>query len=108
MKVLSKGLPRRLGHSGHVALVRGVAQADAAKAELAVVGARAPAAPAAVVLARRVLGLAALLDHLRGLRHALSARPFGIVAVVVACLVGGRSAAFFAFLALLVLADGLL
>src|SRR3954470_2056881 len=65
-------LPARLGHAGDVAVVRELAQADAAHAELAVHGARAPAAAAAAVLARLVLGSALLADDLRGLGHGLA------------------------------------
>src|SRR3954462_4293656 len=42
-------LPRRFGHAGDLALVRELAQADAADAELAEDGARAAAPPAARV-----------------------------------------------------------
>src|SRR5215218_7119867 len=65
-------LPAGLGHAGHVAPVRGTAQADPAEAELAVVGAGAPAALAAVYPARRELGLAPLLDLLGSLCHGWS------------------------------------
>src|SRR5215218_7994074 len=65
-------LPARLGHSGHVAVVRGVAQADPAEAELAEIRARPAAAAAAVIPARLELRIAALPDPLRCLRHQLS------------------------------------
>src|SRR4051794_23264819 len=48
-------LPARLGQARDVALVGDLAHADAAQAELAQVGARAPAPLAAVVVARGVL-----------------------------------------------------
>src|SRR5688572_1525265 len=60
-------LPGGLGHSGHVALVCGVAEADPAQAELPVVSARPAAAAATVLLARLVLRL--LADDLRSLCH---------------------------------------
>src|ERR1044072_6084845 len=62
-------LPARLGHAGDVALVRGLAQADPAEAELAEVAARAPTAPATVVLTRFELGFAGLLYLHRSLSH---------------------------------------
>src|SRR5215471_3698989 len=62
-------LPARLGHSGDVPLVCGLAQADPAEAELAVVSARAPAAPTTVVGAGLELGFAALTDLLGSLSH---------------------------------------
>src|SRR6476469_7760471 len=65
-------LPARLGHSGDVPLVRRLAQADPAEAELAVVGARAPAAATAVVAAGLELRFAALADLLGSLSHSLS------------------------------------
>src|SRR3954465_9374856 len=61
--------PTRLRHAGDHAVVRELAQADAAQAELAVHGAR-PATPAAArVLAGLVLGGALLAHPLGGLRH---------------------------------------
>src|SRR5215210_1335240 len=62
-------LPTGLGHSGHVAVVRGIPQADPAEAELAEIRARPPATPAAVVAACLELRLAALPHSLRCLRH---------------------------------------
>src|SRR5664279_3720325 len=68
-------LPARLGHAGDVPLVRGLAQADPAEAELAVVGTRAPTTTAAVVAARFELWFAALSDLLRSLSHPLNSSP---------------------------------
>src|ERR687887_187358 len=62
-------LPARLGQSGNVALVRHLAQADPAEAELAEVGTRAATPLAAVVAPGLVLGRAPLAHHLRRLRH---------------------------------------
>src|ERR671933_726687 len=62
--VIDMALPARLRHAGDEALVRELAQADAAKPELAVHRARAAAAPAAAVAPRRVLGLALGAHHL--------------------------------------------
>src|SRR6187397_2320859 len=67
--VIDIGSPGALGHARHVAVVRELAQADAAHAELAVHRAGAAAAPAAGVLAGLVLGGARLAHALRGLRH---------------------------------------
>src|SRR5215208_5836996 len=64
-------LPARLGHTGDVPLVRGLAQADPAEAELPIVGARAPAATTAVVAAGLELCFAALSDLLGSLSHPL-------------------------------------
>src|SRR5512146_1314052 len=69
MGSLGPVLPARLGHAGDVAIVRGLAQADPAEAELAVVAARAPATTAAVVFTGFELGLAALLHLHRSLSH---------------------------------------
>src|SRR5688572_25073505 len=63
------GLPGALGHAGDEALVRELAQADPADAELAVHGARPATAAAAGVPAGLVLGLAQLRDTLGGLGH---------------------------------------
>src|SRR6266511_3897778 len=63
-KAPANALPARLGHPGHVAVVRGIAQAQPAEAELAVVGARAAAPLAAVVRPGLVLRLAPLLYDL--------------------------------------------
>src|SRR5436190_23537816 len=62
-------LPARLGHAGDHSLVRELAQADPADAELAVHGAGAAAAPAAAVTAGLELGSAPLAHDLRGLGH---------------------------------------
>src|SRR4051812_19720730 len=56
--VIDMALPARLRHAGDEALVRELAQADAAEPELAVDRARAPATPAAAVRPRGVLRLA--------------------------------------------------
>src|SRR4051794_29791685 len=63
------GLPARLLHARDEALVRDLAQADAAQPELAVVRTGTTAALAAVVVARRILVRTRLLDDLRGLGH---------------------------------------
>src|SRR3954449_9301944 len=65
-------LPARLLDARDQALVRDLAQADPAQAELAEVRARATAPLAAVVVARRVLVRARLLDTLGSLGHLLS------------------------------------
>src|SRR3954447_23729694 len=71
--------PTRLRHAGDHAVVRELAQADAAQAELAVHGAR-PATPAAArVLAGLVLGGALLAHPLGGLRHAVTPLRVGCV-----------------------------
>src|SRR4051794_33738235 len=67
--VIDMALPARLCEPGDVALVRHLAQADPAEAELAEVGARATAALTAVVVAGLVLGLALLAHHLGRLCH---------------------------------------
>src|SRR3954452_10884764 len=67
--VIDMRSPARLRHAGDVAVVRELAQADPAQAELAVDGARASAATAARVLARLVFGGALLAHPLGGLRH---------------------------------------
>src|SRR5690242_16055133 len=56
--VIDMALPARLRHAGDEALMRKLAQADAAQPELAVDRARAPATPAAAVRPRGVLRLA--------------------------------------------------
>src|SRR3954467_7792177 len=56
--VIDMRSPTRLRHAGDEALVRELAQADAAQPELAVDRTRAPAAPAAAVRPRGVLGRA--------------------------------------------------
>src|SRR5215212_482753 len=67
--VIDMRSPARLRHAGDEALVRELAQADPAEAELAVHGARAPAAAAARVLARLVLRRAGLPNDLALLGH---------------------------------------
>src|SRR3954454_19411870 len=67
--VIDMRLPARLRHAGDVPVVRELAEADPAQAELAVDGARAPAATAAGVLAGGILGGALLAHPLGGLRH---------------------------------------
>src|SRR3712207_327151 len=67
--VIDMALPARLGHAGDVPLVRHLAQAHAAQAELAVDGARAAALAAARVRPRLVLGRPLLADDLGGLSH---------------------------------------
>src|SRR6476659_6856995 len=69
-------LPARLGHAGNRALVRELAQADAAKTELLEHGARASAAVAARVRLRLVLRLPLLLGDQRLLGHWVSTFPF--------------------------------
>src|SRR3954451_11020048 len=66
-------LPARLLDARDQALMRDLAQADAAQAELAVVRARATAALAAVVVARRIPRRARLLYTLGSLRHLFAA-----------------------------------
>src|SRR3954468_23124752 len=61
--------PTRLRHAGDHSVVRELAQADPAQAELAVDGARPAAAAAARVFAGLVLGGALLAHPLGGLRH---------------------------------------
>src|SRR3954462_6748605 len=56
--VIDMRSPARLRHAGDEALARELAQADAAQPELAVHRTRAPAAPAAAVRPRGVLGRA--------------------------------------------------
>src|SRR5271169_474562 len=68
-------LPARLRHAGDDALVREIAQADAAQAELAEDGARPPATVAARVVADRVLLRTLLLDDERCLRHVVLVPP---------------------------------
>src|SRR3954447_10121686 len=83
--------PTRLRHAGDHAVVRELAQADPAQAELAVHGAR-PAAPAAArVLAGLVLRGALLAHPLGGLRHGGRQLLRGD-GVVVEGLVTGRTA----------------
>src|SRR6266508_6835261 len=63
--------PGGLGHAGDHALVRDLAQADPAQAELAVVGACPPATAAPIVVTGLVLASALLADDLRCLGHGL-------------------------------------
>src|ERR687893_2488610 len=73
--VIDMRSPARLRHAGDVALVRELAQADAAEPELAVHRTRAPAAAAAAVRPRGVLGRA-VGPHDHGcLGHLLSRSP---------------------------------
>src|SRR5687767_385977 len=73
--VIDMRSPARLRHAGDEALVRELAQADAAQPELAVDRTRAPAAPAAAVRPRGVLGRA-VGPHDHGcLGHLLSGSP---------------------------------
>src|SRR5919199_3659214 len=67
--VMDMRLPAALRHARDEAVVRELAQADPAQAELAVDGARAPAAPAAAVLAGLVLRGACLAHALGNLGH---------------------------------------
>src|SRR5215216_4019126 len=67
--VIDMRSPARLRHAGDEALVRELAQADPAQAELAVHGARAPAAATTRVLARLELGRAALPNDLALFSH---------------------------------------
>src|SRR5215216_6422629 len=67
--VIDMRSPARLRHAGDEALVGELAQADPAEAELAVDGARAPAAAAAAVGPRRELGGALRAHHLGCLGH---------------------------------------
>src|SRR3954447_7420213 len=69
MLVSDVWLPAGLGHAGHIAVVRGLPQADPAEAELAEVSARPATAAATVVRAGLVLGLAALPNPLGCLCH---------------------------------------
>src|SRR5436305_7567169 len=62
--VIDMASPARLGHPGDVAVVRQLAQADAAHAELAVDGACAPATLATGVTPGLVLGRPLLADSL--------------------------------------------
>src|SRR5918997_1941025 len=67
--VIDMRSPARLRHAGDVALVRELAQADPAQAELLVDGARAAAVAAARVRARLVLWRAVGPHDLGGLCH---------------------------------------
>src|SRR5919201_3338588 len=67
--VMDMRLPAALRHPGDVAVVRELAQADAAHVELAVHRACAATAAAAGVLPGLVLGGGRLANALRGLRH---------------------------------------
>src|ERR1700735_3397153 len=62
--VIDMRSPRALGHSRDVTVVRELAQADPAHAELAVHRAGAAASPAAGVAPRRVFGCPLLADAL--------------------------------------------
>src|SRR4051794_15711215 len=65
-------LPARLRHAGDEAVVRELAQAHAAQAELAVHGARTAATPTTRLRARHVLRRAVCRDFLGGLSHSRS------------------------------------
>src|SRR5215217_3830057 len=69
--VIDMRSPARLRHAGDEAVVRQLSQAHAAEAELAVDGARSPAAPAARVGPRLVLRRARLAHDLGLLCHGL-------------------------------------
>src|SRR4051794_41878806 len=71
-------LPAALRHARDVAVMRELAQADAAQAELAEHRARAAAAAAARVRAGLVLGGARLTDALGKLGHELGGEPLGL------------------------------
>src|SRR3954451_20344573 len=71
--------PAALGHAGDDALVGEVPKADPAQAVLAIVLPRPAASVAAVVVLRRVLRGAVLLDYLRFSRHLFS-RPSSRIA----------------------------
>src|SRR6476469_6098657 len=76
--VIDMRLPTALRHAGDVAVVREVAQADPAQAELAVHGARTPALATAGVLAGLELAAACLAHALGRLGHlGLLGRVFG-------------------------------
>src|ERR1700744_1235021 len=64
MDIAAPLLPARLGHAGDVSVVRELAQADPADAELAVHRAGTPATPAAGVAAGLVFGGPLLADAL--------------------------------------------
>src|SRR4029450_10821274 len=66
---IPRSLPARLRHAGDLAVVRELAQADPAEAELPGDGARSAAAPGAGVPARLEARLALLLVHKRLLCH---------------------------------------
>src|SRR5688572_10446847 len=70
--LMRAALPARLGHARDVALVRELAQADAAEPELLVDGARAAALAAARVPAGLVLGRPRGADDLGCLGHVVS------------------------------------
>src|SRR5258705_5765732 len=69
---IARLLPARLLDARDQTLVRDLAQADPAQAELAEIRTRTTAALAAVVVARRVLRRARLLDTLGSLGHLVS------------------------------------
>src|SRR5215207_734374 len=73
---LLMSLPARLGHAGDVALVRELAQADAAEAELLVDRARPAALAAARIRARLVLRRPRGADDLGGLGHVVGSLLF--------------------------------
>src|SRR5829696_2512897 len=73
--VIDMALPARLRHAGDEAVVRELAQADAADPELAVHGPRTPAAAAARMGARGVLRRARLAHPLGCLGHVVLSAP---------------------------------
>src|SRR5689334_15101266 len=84
--VIDMRSPARLRHAGDEALVRELAQADPAQAELAVHRARTTAAAAAGVLAGLVLGRPGLPDDLALLCHeAFSLSPLRLGRDGLAC-----------------------
>src|SRR3954465_2248180 len=84
--VIDMRSPTRLGHAGDHAVVRQLAQAQAADAELAIHGARAPAPATTRMRASRVLGRALRRDDLGCLGHSASSlsgdRLAGVQALV--------------------------
>src|SRR5512144_3105269 len=77
--VIDMGSPTALRHARDVAVVRELAQADPAHAELAVHGARAAAAAAAAVVPGRELRGACLAHALGRLGHASGLLGVGVV-----------------------------
>src|SRR3954447_6728492 len=103
MSVIGRNsLPAGLGHSRDVALVGELSQAQPAEAELAEVRAGAPAAPASIVGAGLVLGLALLSNSLRSLGHGLlGSLALGFRSATGLRRLGARLFALFALLAFL-------
>src|ERR1051325_643908 len=76
---IPRDLPRTLRHARHVAFERQLAEAEAAHRELAHVGARTAAQPAAVAQANLVLRRLGFLGNLCSRRHAsLSLKASGL------------------------------